>query len=166
LERAVIGLGLCPFAARVYAGGRVRFRVSGATTPEALLDDLRDELLGLQATDPAVCETALLIHPLVLADFADYNEFLGAADATVAALGLEGELQLASFHPQYRFAGTDDSDSANNTNRSPHPMLHLLREASVEAAIADWGDTDRIYRRNVLALRALGHAGWRRLWLD
>jgi len=166
LERAVIGLRLCPFASSVYAGGRVRFRVSAAGTPQDLLEDLRAELLALQAADPAVCETTLLIHPFVLGDFVDYNDFLGPVDATIAALDLEGEVQVASFHPQYQFAGTSASDSENNSNRSPYPMLHILREASVEAAIAGWGDTDRIYRRNIVVLRELGLEGWRRLWLD
>ncbi len=162
----MIGLGLCPFARQVYAGGRVRFAVSAATTPDGLLHDLRAELLALQSADPAVCETTLLLHPYVLGDFADYNDFLGQVAATVAVQGLEGEMQVASFHPQYQFAGTSPSDAENNTNRSPHPMLHILREASVSAAIADWGDTDRIYRRNIVLLRALGADGWRRLWLD
>lgn len=162
----MIGLRLCPFASSVYAGGRVRFRVSAAGTPQDLLEDLRAELLALQAADPAVCETTLLIHPFVLGDFVDYNDFLGPVDATIAALDLEGEVQVASFHPQYQFAGTSASDSENNSNRSPYPMLHILREASVEAAIAGWGDTDRIYRRNIVVLRELGLEGWRRLWLD
>lgn len=162
----MIGLRLCPFASSVYAGGRVRFRVSTAGTPQDLLEDLRAELLALQAADPAVCETTLLIHPFVLGDFVDYNDFLGPVDATIAALDLEGEVQVASFHPQYQFAGTSASDSENNSNRSPYPMLHILREASVEAAIAGWGDTDRIYRRNIVVLRELGLEGWRRLWLD
>jgi len=159
-------LRLCPFATGVYAGGRVRFRVSEARVPAALLEDLGGELRGLHAADPAVCETTLLIHPFVFGDFADYNDFLAEVDATVAALGLEGELQVASFHPQYQFAGTVPSDAENNTNRSPHPTLHILREASVETAIAGWGDTDLIYRRNILVLRELGAEGWRRLWLD
>lgn len=166
LERAVIGLGLCPFARRVYDDGRIRFRVSEATAPDGLLQDLRAELQGLQSADPAVCETTLLIHPYVFGDFADYNDFLAEVDALVATHGLEGELQVASFHPHYQFAGTGPSDAENNSNRSPYPMLHILREASVEAAIAQWGDTDLIYQRNIIVLRELGAQGWRRLWLD
>lgn len=162
----MIGLGLCPFARPVYGGGLIRFQVSHRTTPEGLLEDLRAELLGLHAVEPSVCETTLLIHPFVLGDFAEYNDFLGEVDATISALCLQGELQVASFHPQYQFAGTQASDSENNTNRSPHPMLHILREASVEAAVRAWGDTDRIYRRNIRVLRELGGEGWRRLWLD
>lgn len=166
LERSVIGLNLCPFADSVYRGGRVRFRVSEQRTAAALLEDLREELHGLQAADPGQCETTLLIHPWVLADFIEYNDFLEVCEATIAELDLEGELQVASFHPQYQFAGTQSEDIENYTNRSPYPMLHLLREASVERAIAAVPDTDEIYRRNIRTLRELGHAGWQRLWLD
>jgi hypothetical protein len=166
LERAVIGLNLCPFAESVYRGGRVRFRVSEQRTASALLTDLRAELTELQAADPAHCETTLLIHPWVLADFIEYNDFLEVCEATIAELDLEGELQVASFHPQYQFAGTQSADIDNYTNRSPYPMLHLLREASIEHAIAAVPDTDEIYRRNIRTLRTLGHAGWLRLWRD
>jgi uncharacterized protein len=166
LERSVIGLNLCPFAESVYRGNRVRFRVSGQTSASGLLEDLREELTALQAADPLRCETTLLIHPWVLADFVEYNDFLDACEAEVAALDLEGELQVASFHPQYQFAGTQPGDIENYTNRSPYPMLHLLREASVDRAIAAVPDTDEIYRRNIRTLRTLGHEGWQRLWRD
>lgn len=166
LERSVIGLNLCPFADSVYRGGRVRFRVSEQRTASALLEELREELNGLQAADPAQCETTLLIHPWVLADFIEYNDFLEVCEATIAELDLEGELQVASFHPQYQFAGTQSEDIENYTNRSPYPMLHLLREASIERAIAAVPDTDEIYLRNIRTLRDLGHAGWQRLWRD
>jgi uncharacterized protein len=166
LERSVIGLNLCPFADSVYRGSRVRFRVSEQRTASALLEDLREELNGLQAADPEQCETTLLIHPWVLADFIEYNDFLEVCEATIAELDLEGELQVASFHPQYQFAGTQSEDIENYTNRSPYPMLHLLREASIERAIAAVPDTDEIYRRNIRTLRDLGHAGWQRLWRD
>jgi hypothetical protein len=166
LERSVIGLNLCPFADSVYRGGRVRFRVSEQRTASALLEEFREELNGLQAADPGQRETTLLIHPWVLADFIEYNDFLEVCEATIAELGLEGELQVASFHPQYQFAGTQSGDIENCTNRSPYPMLHLLREASIERAIAAVPDTDEIYRRNIRTLRDLGHAGWQRLWRD
>jgi hypothetical protein len=166
LERSVIGLNLCPFADSVYRGGRVRFRVSEQRTASALLEELREELNGLQAADPAQCETTLLIHPWVLADFIEYNDFLEVCEATIAELDLEGELQVASFHPRYQFAGTQSEDIENYTNRSPYPMLHLLREASIERAIAAVPDTDEIYLRNIRTLRDLGHAGWQRLWRD
>jgi hypothetical protein len=165
LERSVIGLNLCPFADAAYRAERVRFYVSDQRSASGLLDELRAELLGLQAADPARCETVLLIHPLVLNDFLEYNDFLDVCDAAVADLKLEGELQVASFHPQYQFAGTESEDIENYTNRSPYPMLHLLREESVSRAIAAVGDTEEIYRRNIRTLRELGHAGWRRLWI-
>jgi hypothetical protein len=164
LERSVIGLNLCPFAERVYRSDGVRFRVSEQRTAAALLEDLRFELTYLHAADPLRCETTLLIHPWVLADFIEYNDFLEACDAAIVDLGLEGELQVASFHPRYQFAGTQSEDIENYTNRSPHPMLHLLRAASIERAVAAMPDTDEIYRRNIRTLRGLGHAGWQRLW--
>lgn len=162
----MIGLNLCPFAENPYRGNRVRFAVSEQRSAAGLLEDLRHELQGLAAADPRDRETTLLIHPLVLADFTEYNDFLGICDGVVAALDLEGELQVASFHPQYQFAGTQPDDIENCTNRSPYPMLHLLREASVERAVASVGDSEEIYCRNIRTLRALGHAGWQRLWRD
>ena len=120
----------------------------------------------MHGTDPAVCETVLLIHPWVLEDFIEYNDFLEVCEATIEELNLEGDLQVASFHPQYQFADSQPEDIENYTNRSPFPMLHLLREASIERAIAAVPDTDEIYRRNIRTLRDLGHAGWQRLWRD
>ena len=166
LERAVIGLNLCPFARAPFVQQRLHFRVSRARSEETLLDDLREELLALHAADPLTRETTLLIHPGVLTEFLDYNEFLDAADAAVLALGLEGELQVASFHPDYRFADTSADAVENCTNRSPYPTLHLLRESSVERALETMGDTDEIYRRNIETLRRLGSVGWRNLMRD
>jgi hypothetical protein len=163
LEKAVIGLRLCPFAASPYLRGLVRYRVSEQQSPEGLAEDLTQELRHLADTDPRVCETSLLIHPLVLRDFLDYNEFLDRADAAVAALGLEGELQIASFHPAYRFAGSAANDVENCSNRSPYPMLHLLRESSVRRAVATFPGVNEIGNRNVAMLRALGAAGLRKL---
>jgi uncharacterized protein len=166
LERAVIGLNLCPFAESIYRGDRVRFRVSEQRSASALLEEFRSELAFLHGADPLQCETALLIHPWVLADFIEYNDFLDVCEAAIAELGLEGELQVASFHPRYQFAGTQSEDIENYTNRSPYPMLHLLRESSIERAIAAVPDADEIYRKNIRTLRELGHAGWQRLWRD
>lgn len=163
LERAVIGLNLCPFAKPVYLREQIRYAVSEAETPEALLADLIDELQALAAAEPEAIETTLLIHPGVLNDFLDYNDFLGVAEAAVADLGLEGVLQVASFHPEYQFAGTAPDDITNYTNRSPYPTLHLLREASVERAVAAVPDASEIYERNMETLRRLGVEGWRRL---
>ena len=162
----MIGLNLCPFAENPYRGRRVRFYVSEQRSAAGLLDELRAELMRLAAADPEECETTLLIHPWVLNDFIEYNDFLGICDAVVAELGLEGVLQVASFHPQYQFAGSQADDIENYTNRSPHPILHLLREASVERAVAAVGDTEEIYRRNMRTLRSLGRDGWLRLWTD
>jgi hypothetical protein len=165
LEKAVIGLNLCPFAKAVYINNQIRYVVSDAGSPEALLADLLRELQSLAEADPAETETTLLIHPEVLADFLDYNDFLGVAEAAVADLDLEGVLQVASFHPQYQFAGTAPDDIENYTNRSPYPMLHLLREESVERAVAAFPDAAEIFEKNIATLRLLGHEGWRRLGL-
>ncbi len=163
LEKAVIGLNLCPFAKAVHAKRQVRYVLSEATTPAALLEQLDAELRLLQASDPAAVDTTLLVHPHVLGDFYDFNDFLGLAEARVAELGLEGELQVASFHPDYRFAGTSEDEMGNYTNRSPHPTLHLLREASIDRAVAAYPDPDVIVERNIATLEALGLEGWRTL---
>lgn len=166
LERAVIGLSLCPFAKRVYDAGRVRFQVSEQHSAAGLLQDLRSELSWLQHADARVWETTLLIHPWVLQDFLEFNDFLEVCEEAVRDLGLEGELQVASFHPQYQFAGTRPDDIDNYTNRSPYPTLHVLREASIERVLADHPDPDAIYLDNIRRLRELGSAGWAGLWLD
>lgn len=163
LERAVIGLNLCPFAKAVAAKGQVRYVLSEADTEEALLEDLGAELLRLRDTPADEVDTTLIVHPHVLGDFLDYNEFLDAADALVAELDLEGVLQVASFHPQYQFAGTAPDDIGNYSNRSPWPTLHLLREDSVERAVAAFPDPDAIVDRNLETLQKLGHEGWRKL---
>ena len=164
MEIAVIGLELCPFARSVYAGGRLRVRVSDTHTAAGLLDELRAELTHLHTADPGECETTLLVHPRVLNDFVEFNDFLQICDATVRELDLEGEIQVASFHPQYQFAGTSPDDIENHTNRSPYPTLHLLREASVERALAAVEDPRSIYENNIRRLRELGLQGWEALW--
>lgn len=120
--------------------------------------------MHLHRVDAPSCETTLLIHPWVLNDFVEFNDFLQICDQTVADLDLEGELQVASFHPQYQFAGTQPDDIENYTNRSPYPILHLLHEASIESALAGVADPDAIYQKNILTLRKLGRAGWDALW--
>ena len=166
LERAVIGLNLCPFAKAVMVKRQIRWVVSGATTTQALLEDLAVELQFLAASPAEAVETTLLIHPQVLEDFREYLDFIDLAEDAVADLGLEGELQVASFHPQYQFAGSHSDDIENCTNRSPYPMLHLLREESISRAIEAFPDAAVIYESNMETLRRLGHAGWRKLWLD
>jgi hypothetical protein len=163
LEKAVIGLNLCPFAKAVYVKEQVRYVVSNATTPEALLETLMDELQLLSDTDPEVTDTTLLIHPFVLGDFLDYNEFLDVADAAVEDMQLDGELQVASFHPQYQFAETDINDISNYTNRAPYPILHLLREDSIERAVEAFPEAAEIFDKNIATLEKLGHDGWDKL---
>jgi hypothetical protein len=163
VEKAVIGLRLCPFAASPYLQGLVRYRVSEQRSADGLAEELGRELEHLAAADPLLCETSLLIHPHVLGDFLEYNQFLDQADAVLAALGLEGELQIASFHPAYRFAGSGPNDVENCSNRSPYPMLHLLRESSVTRATATFPNVNEIGSRNMATLRALGTAGLRKL---
>lgn len=166
LEKAVIGLNLCPFAKAAYVHQRVRFVVSQAQTTADLLEDFSSELQALHTADPDVCETTLLIHPHVLTDFIEYSLFLRTAEARISKLGFEAEFQLASFHPQYQFADAGPDDIENYTNRSPYPTLHLLRESSIERAVAAFPDAADIYEKNMETLRRLGHAGWQRLWLD
>ena len=163
LERAVIGLNLCPFAKAVHAKAQVRWVLAEADTPEALLEALGAELLLLRDASPEDIDTTLIVHPRVLGDFLDYNDFLEEADALVAELGLEGVLQVASFHPHYRFAGSHPDDIENFTNRSPYPTLHLLREASIDRAVAAFPDPDVIVQRNIETLEKLGREGWDRL---
>lgn len=165
LNKAVIGLNLCPFAKAVEVKQQIRYVVSQATDEEALLADLLQELRFLQDADPEVVETTLLIHPGVLTDFLDYNDFLEVADAAVEELGLDGELQVASFHPDYQFAGSAPDDIDNYSNRSPCPTLHLLRESSIDKAVEAFPDAANIYERNIETLQALGHAGWKKLWV-
>ena len=163
LEQAVIGLNLCPFAKAVYAKQQVRFVYSDATTPEQLIEQLGEELLLLRDTPADQVDTTLLVHPHVLQDFLDYNDFLEQADMLVEVLELDGELQVASFHPDYQFADSRPDDIKNYSNRTPYPTLHLLREDSVSRAVEAYPDPDSIVERNYATLRALGHEGWRRL---
>jgi uncharacterized protein len=165
LEKAVIGLNLCPFAKSVHVNKRLRYVVSRATTPEDLLKELAKELLLLRRSDPDELETTLVIHPGVLQDFLDFNDFIGAADALVEDLELDGELQIASFHPKYQFEGTGSDDISNYSNRSPYPTLHLLRESSIERAVETMADTDAIYEANMTTLEKLGLEGWKALGL-
>ncbi|MFN3545247.1 MAG: DUF1415 domain-containing protein [Thiobacillus sp.] len=164
IEKAVIGLNLCPFAKAVYVRNQVRFVVSRAPHLDGFLEDLDRELDFLAVADPAEVDTTLLIHPTLLPDFLDFNDFLRLAESAVAEHGLEGVIQIASFHPQYQFEGTAPDDLGNFTNRAPFPTLHLLREASIERAVAAFPEVERIYERNIETMRRLGEAGWRALW--
>jgi uncharacterized protein len=163
LEKAVIGLNLCPFAKAVHSKGQIRWVLSEAQTTAALLRDLRQELQTLAAADAELVDTTMLIAPQVLGDFLDYNDFLDLADRALEELGLDGVLQIASFHPQFQFAGTAADDISNYSNRAPFPTLHLLREDSVERAVAAFAQADAIFERNIETLQSLGLAGWRAL---
>ena len=165
LEAAVIGLNLCPFAKAVHVKRQIRYAVTAAASAMELRAELQQELELLAGANPDEIETTLLIHPQAMTDFIDFHFFLREADAMVRNLGYEGNLQLASFHPSYEFADNAPDDMANCTNRSPHPMLHLLREASIDRAVAAFPEAATIYQRNIETLRRLGHDGWRQLGL-
>ncbi|RLA40938.1 MAG: DUF1415 domain-containing protein [Gammaproteobacteria bacterium] len=154
VETVVIGLNLCPFAREELINNRIRFAVSDAITEEQLLATLHTELALLDSNK--AIETTLLIHPNVLADFDDYNQFLSYADNLLAQMSFAGIYQIASFHPDYQFAGTNPGDAENYTNRSPYPILHLLREASLERAIAGYADADKIPERNIALMETMG----------
>ena len=160
VDRVVIGLNLCPFAKAPQVKGRVRYVVSEATDPEALVACLIDELKRLAETSDMCIETTLLIHPQVLTDFADYNDFLGLVESAVSELGLEGVIQVASFHPQYQFAGVAADDVSNATNQSPYPTLHLIREDSIERAVAAFPEAEAIFGANIVTMQRLGADGW------
>lgn len=164
LDKAVIGLNLCPFAKAVQVKQQVRYVVSLAKTPETLLEDLERELELLAEANPEKIETTLLIHPLALNDFLDFNDFLDVADGMLEEMELDGILQVASFHPDYQFAGTEQDDIENYTNRSPYPTLHLLREESIDKAVEAFPEAEQIYEKNMETMRELGHEGWRRLF--
>jgi len=160
LERAVIGLNLCPFAKSVHVKGQVHYAVSHATSEEALLAELVEELNALQALDSKARDTTLFIVPDYLQDFLDFNDFLDLADRALVDLELDGVLQIASLHPQYQFAGTTEDDITNFTNRSPYPTLHLLREDSIDRAVAAFPHPESIFETNMQTLQTLGRAGW------
>jgi len=169
VRRAVIGLNLCPFARAVDAKDQIRYVFSDATDPETLLATLVVELQRLADTDPEVVDTTMVIHPRVFADFEDFNDFLELADAAVEDLDLDGVLQVASFHPHFQFADTEPDDITNATNRSPYPTLHLLREESVDRAVAAFPEAEAIFERNMATLEKLGPQGWaavKKSWED
>ena len=169
VRRAVIGLNLCPFARAVDVKDQIRYVFSDATDAEALLATLVVELQRLADTDPELVDTTMVIHPRVFADFEDFNEFLELADAAVEDLDLDGVLQVASFHPRFQFADTELDDITNATNQSPYPTLHLLREDSVDRAVAAFPEAEAIFEKNMATLEKLGPQGWaavRKQWED
>ncbi|MDO9468056.1 MAG: DUF1415 domain-containing protein [Thiobacillus sp.] len=164
IDKAVIGLNLCPFAKAVYVKNQVRYVVSTAKHLDGLLEDLDRELDFLAAADPEDIDTTLLIHPTLLPDFLDFNDFMQLAEAAVDEHGLDGVIQIASFHPAFQFEDTASDDLGNYTNRAPFPTLHLLREASIERAVAAFPEAETIYQRNIETLQKLGFKGWQALW--
>ena len=166
LERAVIGLNLCPFAKSVHVKGQIHFSVSSARTESELLRDLDAELTALLARPASERDTTLLMVPGLLHDFLDFNDFMERAERLARKRKLEGIVQVASFHPRFQFAGVDEDDITNHTNRAPYPTLHLLREDSIDRAVEAFEDPATIYEANMARLRALGHAGWRALDVD
>jgi hypothetical protein len=160
LMEAVIGLNLCPFAKAVVVKDRVRYRVCLSYVSQDVLQMLADELQFLVSADASVVETTLLIAPYALSDFLDFNEFLGECNTLLESQGLEGELQVADFHPDYQFAGEASEAMGHFTNRAPYPTLHLLRESSLDEAVAVYPDAALIFERNIASLESLGVQGW------
>jgi uncharacterized protein len=163
LLQAVVGLNLCPFAKAVVVKDMVRYRVCPSAEPADVLALLREELQHLAQADPDKLDTTLLIAPKALPDFLDFNDFLADCDEVLMDLELDGVLQVADFHPQYQFGGTEVDDIENFTNRTPYPTLHLLREASIDKAVEAYPDASLIFERNIEVLNQLGRAGWEAL---
>jgi len=160
LLEAVIGLNLCPFAKAVVVKDRVRYRVCLSSVSQDVLQMLADELQFLVSADASVVETTLLIAPYAFPDFLDFNEFLGECNTLLESQGLEGELQVADFHPNYQFSGEAPHAMGHFTNRAPYPTLHLLRESSMDEAVAVYPDAALIFERNIASLESLGVQGW------
>ncbi len=165
LERAVIGLNLCPFAKSVHVKNLIRYAISDATTETELIADLKSELLYLNSISPTKTDTTLLIAPMFLRDFLEFNQFTLKADKLLTKLNLDGIFQIATLHPQYQFAGTDVDDITNFTNREPYPTLHLLRECSIDRAVQAIPDAESIFEVNMNTMRRIGLEGWRDLGL-
>ena len=163
LEKAVIGLNLCPFAKAPHVKNLVRISVSQARHLDGFLEDLDRELQLLGDTPADELETTLLVHPTLFPDFDTFNQMLDIADAAVVDNGLEGIVQIAPFHPDFQFEGTDSDDISNYTNRSPYPTLHLIREDSIAKAAQAFPDASAIFERNIALLEKMGHEGWDKL---
>lgn len=166
LENMVIGLNLCPFAKAIHVKKQIRFAVSMAVDCNSLLADIRRELTLLVAANPEEIESTLIIHPAVLGDFLEYNDFLAVCDSELEEMELDGIVQVASFHPAYQFAGTKADDVTNFTNRSPYPTLHLLRESSVSRVVAQFPNVEGIYKANVATMRKVGKTQLERMMVD
>lgn len=156
IEQFVIGYNLCPFAAQPFHQDRIKYVLVGGEEVEPLVETVFQECIHLQDTDPMEVETTILIHPGILTDFEDYLAVLGQMQDDLEELQLEGVVQLATFHPDYQFAGTNQNDPENFTNRSPYPMIHILREESVEKAINSHSDTENIPLENIKTMNGIG----------
>jgi uncharacterized protein len=163
VEKAVIGLNLCPFAKAVQIKGQVRYAVSDAVDEEGVLADLEDELMLISEADPEKIDTTLLILPEALHDFYEFNDFGELSDRLLKRMRLVGDLQVATFHPAFQFADTDPDDIGNYTNRSPYPILHILREDSIDRAVEAFPEAETIYEKNIETMQNLGPDGWRKL---
>ena len=160
IDLAVIGLNLCPFAKAVQVKQQIRYVYCDAEDSDALLACLETELAHLAEADPKVLDTSVIVHPQILADFIDFSFFLPKADKLLKRMGLAGEIQIANFHPQYQFADAEADDISNATNRAPYPTLHLIREASIDRAVAAFPEAEAIFERNMQTMADLGEAGW------
>ena len=160
LEDVVIGLNLCPFARKPFNAGQVRLTVSDSRNVETLLGDLHEELDRMDRTPADDIDTTLLIITDQLQDFLDYNDVLDLADGLLEQQGWEGTFQIASFHPAYQFADTQVDDRENFTNRAPYPILHILREASLDRGLASYPDPEQIPERNISTLNGLNDDQW------
>ena len=165
LERAVIGLNLCPFAKAVHVKRQIHYVIYPGDDAKECLTLLRSELQALAVADPEVRDTTLLIAPHAWPDFLDFNDFLDQADRLLRKTKLDGVLQIASFHPQFQFADSEPDAIGNYTNRAPFPTLHLLREASIDKAVQAFPNAESIFEKNIETLERLGHAGWNALGL-
>lgn len=163
LERAVIGLNLCPFAKGVHVKGQIYYAVALTEDLDEVLGVVRAELAALAGTSAETRDTTLLILPHCLQDFLDFNDFLGNAEDLLEEMELDGTLQIASFHPRFQFAGTEADDVTNCTNRAPYPTLHLLREESIDRAVEVFPEAEMIFERNIEVLQSLGMQGWAQL---
>lgn len=163
VDKAVIGLNLCPFAKAVQIKGQVRYAVSDAVDEEGVLADLEDELMLISEADPQAIDTTLLILPQALHDFYEFNDFGELSDRLLKRMRLVGDLQVATFHPAFQFDGTDPEDIGNYTNRSPYPILHILREDSIDRAVESFPEAEAIYEKNIETMEKLGIDGWRKL---
>lgn len=166
LDRIVIGLNLCPFAASVRREGSVRLAVCESSDEATLAKDLLAELDLLQQTGEAEISTTLLVFPRAFHRFDSYWQFYELAENLLLEAGLEGVIQLASFHPDYCFEGEPAQDVSHFTNRSPYPMLHLIREQQLERVLAQYPDPEAIPDRNIATLRRLGESQLRALFAD